>query len=336
MPANNDFTEKELLRMIRRWIPREQAPKRVRIKDTADFFRVDYDDVVVLDGVPYLVRNNEREGRFGIDDEPKFWVKRARDLLNGEAKILKWAFNERFASRIGSSVFECVRSSRKEARILELVRGRPDFMQGRTVNDGAGNPLRIIDFISGRTLAQLTVEAGTKHEDYFFHHYPGLLDGFISAVEAIRFLHDHNEKHGDIRRDHLIRDSATNTFRWIDFDINYHHQRAENPFGYDLFGLGNALLYITGRGEVTAHRLRQERPEVLCRLIEDDMSLVLPNRVSNLIKVYPYIPEKLNRVLLYFSCGAHVFYDNTRELLADLGEAREELRVMGKERSHDA
>ncbi len=42
-----EYTERELLRMIRRWVPRDRVPKRVRIKDTSDFFRVDYDDVVV-------------------------------------------------------------------------------------------------------------------------------------------------------------------------------------------------------------------------------------------------------------------------------------------------
>ena len=89
---NSGYTEKELLRLIRRWVPHERVPRRVKVKDTADFFRVDYDDVVILDGIPYFVRNNEREGRFGIDDEQKFWVKRARNLLDGEVKILKWVF----------------------------------------------------------------------------------------------------------------------------------------------------------------------------------------------------------------------------------------------------
>lgn len=50
--GNDGYTEKELLRMIRQWVPRERVPKRVRIKDTSDFFRVDYDDVVVLGGIP--------------------------------------------------------------------------------------------------------------------------------------------------------------------------------------------------------------------------------------------------------------------------------------------
>lgn len=64
MAADNGvYTKKELPRMIRRWMQRERVPSRVRVKDTADFFRVEYDDVVV-DGVPYLIRNNERESRF--------------------------------------------------------------------------------------------------------------------------------------------------------------------------------------------------------------------------------------------------------------------------------
>jgi hypothetical protein len=324
MPVDGaGYTEKELLRMIRKWMPRDRVPKRAVVKDTADFFRVDYDDVVILDGVPYFVRNNEREGRFGIEDEQKFWVKRARNLLTGEVNILKWVFRERFEARIGSFVYECVRSPQKEARILELVRGRPDFMQGKTVLDSAGSQLRILDYIKGRTLGQLAVEMGSDHEDFFYNHYPALLDEYIGVVEAIRFLHENGEKHGDVRRDHIIKDAATGRYRWIDFDYNYRH--GSSRFGYDLFGLGNVLLFITGRGDVTTIRLYRENPALLDSLSEDDVNIVFRYRVNNLRKIYPYIPEKLNRVLMHFSQSAPVFYEETKELLEDLGEARDEL-----------
>lgn len=317
------YSERELRAMIRRWVPPERVPKRVKVKGTGDFFRVDYDDVVLLDGVPYFVRNNEREGRFGIDDEPKFWVKRARNLLTGEVKILKWVFRERFNARIGNLVFECVRSPQKEARILDLVRGREHFMQGTTVLDSDGKPLRILDYIRGKTLSQITVSLGSGHEEFFFDHFPMLLDEFAELVEAIRFLHQSGEKHGDIRRDHLIKDESTGKYRWIDYDFNYRH--GESRFGYDLFGLGNILIFITGRGDVTTHRLLQEDPATLEKLTEDDVNIVFHNRVANLKKVYPYIPEALNRMLLHFSVGARAYYDTTDELLEDLGEARETL-----------
>jgi hypothetical protein len=322
--SSTDYTEKKLLRMIRKWVPRDRVPKRVKVKDTSDFFRVDYDDVVILADVPYFVRNNEREGRFGLEDEQKFWVKRARNLLTGEVKILKWVFREKFQARIGKLVFECVRSPQKEARILELVRGRPEFMQGRTVLDSSGNELRILDYIRGKTLGQLAPELGRDHEDFFRNHYPLLLDEFIGIVEAIRFLHEHNEKHGDIRRDHIIKDHETGRYRWIDFDFNYRH--GESRFGFDLFGLGNVLLFITGRGDVTTKRLYEQNPAIFDRLTEDDVNIVFHNRVNNLRKVFPYVPEKLNRVLMHFSLSARVYYEETRELLEDLGEAREELR----------
>lgn len=326
--GNAEYSEKKLLRMIRKWVPRERVPKKVSVKDTADFFRVDYDDVVVLDNVPYFVRNNEREGRFGLEDEQKFWVKRARNLLTGQVNILKWVFKERFEARIGSLVFECVRSPQKEARILELVRGRPEFMQGRTVLDSTGNQLRILDYIKGKTLGQLTLEMGESHEDYFYNHLPSLLGDFIEIVEAIRYLHENNEKHGDIRRDHIIKDIETGNYRWIDFDFNYRH--GESRFGFDLFGLGNILLFITGRGDITTYRLLQEQPDLLDRLTEDDVNIVFHNRVNNLQKIFPYIPDKLNRVLMHFSLSAPVYYEETRELLEDLGEAREELLVKVK------
>jgi hypothetical protein len=320
----NGYSEKELLRMIRKWVPRERWPARVRVKDTTDFFRVDYDDVVILDSVPYFVRNNEREGRFGLDDEPKFWVKRARNLLTGEVKILKWAFREKFQTKIGAYVFDCVRSPQKEARILELVRGRQDFMQGFTVEDTSGSQLRVLDYITGKTLGQIAVQLGDNHEDFFFCYFPALLDEFIAAVEAIRFLHENGEKHGDIRRDHIIKDTATGGFRWIDFDFNYRHH--ESRFGYDLFGLGNVLLFITGRGDITTHRLLQDDPAKLDRLSEDDVNIVFHNRVNNLRKIYPYIPERLNFVLMHFASGSRVFYEEARAFLEDLGEARDEVR----------
>ena len=43
------------------------------------------------------------------------------------------------------------------------------------------------------------------------------------------------EKHGDIRRDHIIIDRESGNYRWIDFDFNYRHR--ENIYGYDLFGI---------------------------------------------------------------------------------------------------
>ena len=213
--------------------------------------------------------------------------------------------------------------ARKEARILELVRGRPEFMQGETVLDSAGNQLRILDYIRGKTLGQLALEMGKNHEDFFFNYYPALLDEFIQVIEAIRFLHENGEKHGDIRRDHIIKDMTTGRYRWIDFDFNYRH--GESRFAYDLFGLGNILIYITGRGDVITHRLLQEDPDALGKLSDDDVNIVFRNRVANLGKIYPYIPEALNRVLMHFSVGARVYYDDTRELLEDLGEAREKI-----------
>ena len=317
------YTEKELRTMVRRWLPRARVPKRIAVKDTEDFFRVDYDDVVILNEVPYLVRNNEREGRFGLDDEPKFWVKRAINLLTGELKVLKWVFREFFHARIGSLVFECVRSPQKEARILELVRGREDFMQGTTALDSSGSPLRILDFIHGRTLSQITIGLGSSHEDYFDIHFPIVFDEFLGVVEAIRFLHESGEKHGDIRRDHLIKDEHTGRYRWIDYDFNYRH--GESRFAYDLFGLGNILLFITGRGDVTTQQLLRDDPDALERLSEDDVNIVFHNRVANLRKIYPYVPESLNRVLMHFSSAAAVYYETTDELLEDLQDVRRDL-----------
>ena len=55
-------------------------------------------------------------------------------------------------------------------------------------------------------------------------------------------------------------------------------------------------------------------------LRDEDLNIVFHNRVANLKKIYPYIPESLNMVLMHFSKGANWFYENTAQLLEDLEE----------------
>ena len=319
--ATGGYDEVELQALIARWVGSDRVPRALRIiTDTSDFFGVDYDDVVLLGERPYLVRNNEREGRFGIDDEQKFWVKRSVDLTDGSTKIIKLVFHERFESKVGGLVFQCVRSPRKEARILDLVKGHPRFMQGFSLSDSAGNTVRVLDYIKGKKFCDYVLELGRSYQEYFSEHFPAVLDEFMELVEAVRFLHRNGEKHGDIRRDHAIRDSATGLCRWIDFDFDYLHK--ENMYGYDLFGLGNILVYLVGRGDVTTQALSVSNPAALRRLTEGDVNIIFANRVVNLQKVFPHIPDALNAVLLHFSSGAEVFYDTTDQLLDDLREVR--------------
>jgi hypothetical protein len=118
-------------------------------------------------------------------------------------------------------------------------------------------------------------------------------------------------------------DRDTGRYRWIDFDFNYLHK--ENMFGYDLFGLGNILVYLTGRGDITIQDLKKERPQVFNSITDQDMNIIFHNRLVNLQKVFPYIPKALNLILLHFSSGANIFYDTAAQMIADLHEAKEDL-----------
>jgi len=317
------LSQETLRQMVSCWLPSHQVPRHFRIHtDTSDFFRVEYDDVVILKDSPYLIRHNAKEQRFGLEDEVKFWVKRAIDLRDGSLKIMKLVFYERYMSRIGEIEFECFRSPKKEARILELVSGHKNFMLGYSIQDEKGNLIRILDFIKGRTLASHVGNMEMDHEVYYHDHLPGILEQFFKCVEAIRFLHENGERHGDIRRDHILIDQETGDYRWIDFDFNYRHR--ENIYGYDLFGLGNILVFLAGMGDVLLPDLKKEGHPCLSTLSEEDLNLVYNNRVVNLKRIYPYIPESLNRILMHFSRGANWFYENTVQLLDDLEEVKED------------
>jgi len=285
------------------------------ITDTTQFMRISYGDVIQLAGRHFLMLRDEAERRFGLED-PKFWVKRCRCLETGTRNILKLVFHESFPMTIGSMVVSCTRSPRKEARILDLVRGDPRFMQGETLPDAVGNPVRILDIVAGKRLDEKIEDLEMPHEDYFHTLFPTILTRFIEACEAIHWLHERGEKHGDIRRDHLYVCYDTGRYCWIDFDYTFDFQ--EKPFGLDLFGLGNILQYIVGMG---VHTLQSLPAGELDAITRDDCSIMFGNRIVNLKKLFPYIPETLNSVLMRFSLGAEIFYDTTEELIADLTRA---------------
>jgi serine/threonine protein kinase len=315
------YSQKDLREMSSRWLPPHKIPKGFRIyRDTTEFFRVEYDDVVVLGGKLYLIRHNAKEQRFGLEDEVKFWVKRAIDLTDGSLKILKLVFHEKFMVKIGDIEFECLRSPKKEARILDLVADSRNFMHGFSVKDERGNIVRVLDFIKGDPLSRHVHCMELDHETYFHRFFPHVLDHFMDCIRAIYFLHQQGEKHGDIRRDHILIDSESGHYRWIDFDINYRHR--ENIYGYDLFGLGNVLVFLVGKGDLLLRDLKHQGHPALWSLAEEDLNMVFSNRVVNLKKIYPYIPDSLNRVLMHFSKGTTWFYENTVQLLEDLEEIR--------------
>lgn len=313
-----DLPVEAILERLATWFPNLVDRPRSYHTDTTDFYKVEYGDVLVLAGRPYLVFNNAKEGRFGLDDQEKFWVKRVVDLETGERKIIKLVFYEKFTASIGEIAFDCFRSPRKEARILKKVAGHPHFMHGITTTDSQGNIIRILDYIYGKSLYDTIEEMTGSHERYFFDHFPAILSNFQACIEALGDLHRLGEKHGDIRRDHILIDRESGKYRWIDFDFNYRHR--ENIYGYDLFGVGNILIYLTGKGDLIVPDLfRQGHPRA-GMIEQEDRNIVFHHRLANLKKVYPYIPESLNRILLHFSIGANWFYEHVDQLLEDLAQ----------------
>jgi len=58
-------------------------------RDTSDFSSIDYGDIILVDNRWFLVVGYMREGRFGIDEQPKQWVPKVNDLETGESNILQ-------------------------------------------------------------------------------------------------------------------------------------------------------------------------------------------------------------------------------------------------------
>ncbi len=306
--------DKKILELATPYLPPGKKPRL--FTDTSDFMRINPYDIIRIGKRHYLVLREEKERRFGMD-EPKYWVKRTIELETGEHRIVKLTFHESFPLKLGEITIICYRSPEKEARILDLVRGHPNFMQGFTVRDTRGNPVRVIEIIRGKPIDYFVAQLALDHYRYFRDHFPRFLEYFLIGARALAFLHAHGERHGDVRRDHLYLETETMTPKWIDFDYNFDYQ--ENPFGLDIFGLGSILLFLAGGGIYTPARVAEELgKEVAQRIDESDFSLIYRWRIMNLKKLFPYIPQELNYVLMHFSTGAEVFYESVEELLEDL------------------
>ena len=289
-----------------------------QFSDTTDFFAIDYDDEILIGGKRYIVKGFARELRFGIED-PKFWVKRVVDLDTGERKIIKLTFFESFETHIGGVKIRCFRNPAKEGKILELVKNHPSYMQGKAYLDTKDNVVRVLNVVRGPNFFNYIDHYKMRYEDYFQHELPKILKKIVQAFEAIRFLHINGFKHGDIRNDHIIINRSSGNYVWIDFDYDY--EATENPFGLDIFGLGNILMYAIGKGFHNLPMIASDRKlygDLIDRVRPEDFSILDKWRFINLRKLYPIIPKMLNDLLMHFSQGAHVYYEVVEELIEDL------------------
>jgi hypothetical protein len=284
-------------------------------KDTSSFMSILGGNVLRLGGNDFFVLGDTWEGRFGIDDQPKFWVKYAVDLTTGDKKIVKLVFSEEFETDLGFIKVRHRRSPEKESAIIELVQDNPRFMQGYTVTDSVGNQVRVIDFIRGKSLYVTLPALDMTHEEYFHEHLPGVMKELIACIEALAALHAQEQHHGDVRSDHILIEHDSRHFIWIDFDYSVNYS------DYDIWSMGNVITFVVGKGIHTFDGVtREPKSYPLCQggFVEDDALPLAKHRVANLRKLFPYIPKALNDILMRFSVGSIDFYENLESPAADL------------------
>ncbi len=312
------MTDQDRLRERIKEIAGWDMPGPVKIvTDTSDCMRITRGDVVRFGGEDFLIKGNRYESRFGIADQPKYWVFSAVDLSTGEQKILKTVFHEDFHVHIGVFRIHCYRSPDKESQVLEMTRGDRRFMQGYTLHDDHGNSVRVLDYIRGHNLMEYIYKIEKDHEHYFHEDLPDILRKLTDSIEAIALLHQHGTCHGDIRNDHVLVETETGQFRWIDFDLNQHVS------DFDVWSIGNVISYAVAQGIKSFQAVIKGHDfsdEVKQSLLPEDGSAFYEYRVMNLKKLYPYIPERLSNILMHFTIRPSGFYSSMAELLTDYHE----------------
>ncbi len=281
------------------------------IEDTTNYLALTGSMVLRIGGNDYFILGEAKEGRFGISEQPKFWVKHAVDLTTGARKIIKLVFHEQFTTRLGMFTVRCRRSPEKESEVLYVVEGDDRFMQGITARDPAGNPVRIIDFIPGNSFFNWVASITQSHEEYYYETLPGVFHKLVGCIEAMDKLHRVGLEHGDIRNDHILIESGTGAFRWIDFDYTVNYS------DYDIWSMGNILSYAVAKGIVTCRDVEEAGRGPTGKAIDlcpDDSLLFYSYRLANLRLVYPYIDPAINDLLMRFSASAEDFFIDFEEM----------------------
>jgi len=284
------------------------------LTDTSNWMNITRGDILRLEGQDFVIKGNRHETRFGIGEQPKYWVFSAIDMETGHQKILKMVFDEDFMAHIGIFKIHCYRSPEKEARVLEIVRDDDRFMQGYSLEDDKGNNVRVIEFIRGDTFFNYIHLLEKSHERYFHEDLPQILHKLVDSITAIELLHKYGTCHGDIRNDHIIIEKGSGKYRWIDFDLN------QNVSDFDMWSMGNIISYAAGKGINSFQQVMRAKnfsDDIIENLRPADASAFYEYRIMNLKKLYPYIPDSLNDILLHFTIKPRDYYLNIRQLLDD-------------------
>jgi hypothetical protein len=280
--------------------------------DTSNYMQISNGSVLRLGGQDYYITGEATEGRFGISDQPKYWVKYAYELESGARKIIKLVFHESFTTTMGFFTFRLTRNPDKESRVLEVVKGDARFMQGETLRDAKGNNVRIIDFIRGKTMYNTLATLPQKHEEYYYETLPTVLTKLAGCLDALEFLHENGLQHGDVRNDHILIERDSEVFRWIDFDYEV------NYGDYDVWSVGNLLTYVVGKGIHTCRDVSLVCAESEPSVGPDDALLMFRHRLANIRKLYPYVSEDLNEMMMRFATSTVDFYEDVATISRDL------------------
>jgi len=164
------------------------------------------------------------------------------------------------------------------------------------------------------------------HEEYYHTRLAPILKKLVGCLEAIQILHDDDLSHGDIRNDHILIEEGTREFRWIDFDLcqDVMFDPYKTFTAFDVWSFGNVLQFVIGMGLTTFRDILdigRFPTDIITSLNTTDAGAFYHYRLMNLKKIYPYISERLNTILMRFSMGTEDYYWTVTDLRRDLCEA---------------
>ena len=289
-------------------IPEEKIPTvkelvKNTIRNIVASSRKIIEDTTKKKNVGDIVRLGRARYRIVRSRHNTFHTKKARRLDTNEYVWLKFHLA---GAQMG----------KMEARRIKKLQERPidHFVNGQTFEDSKGNIVNIFEHIEGETLHEVIQGIKVGHREYFKDHFPDLALKLLDLARALQELHERLKiTHSDIHLKNIIIQDGTRKPFLIDYDFPIMSERYSDieELGLSLLDLalkstcaeGSHTLYDFPKLEFTGGELWDE--EV----------------ILNARKIYSYIPEDINNILLRFADDCENRYKTASEFADDLEKA---------------
>lgn len=249
-----------------------------------------------------------KDKQFNILEWLRTSTYRAEDLESGKSVVLKFQGKGK-------------KCSGYERDFFAKVPSHDNIVRGYSLVDESGDILIVTEFTEGEKLQDYLSEFGVDHKRYFLESFPEILNNFMGAIRGVEHIVK-NGFYNEFAIYHIWIDKKTGRYILFDFDLPSTElsklQALKDLESSTISNIGGSLCEIVAPLGIYEYEAVHDEEMYFDELGITDADFNEYNLLVDLQKVYPYIPDELNKILLRFGRDASNPYTSISELYSDL------------------